>query len=178
MANRRRARYTVTTADGQRHVILAYSTEGARLFYKQKGHTVTRVQTGDYRITERNAEISAQGGYHINHAAIRDACEHLGVKLPVKIRQHGRVGNTHGNHRFNGSFHNIMVKSYLTPEQASHTLWHELTHAMQVERSGGTKESWSRECRAQSIYSYRIRPMEREANAMADSMTNFPLTTR
>lgn len=164
----RRTRYTVYYDDDKPEVCLAYTPEGARKLFEKLGHSVIRVERGDYRKTRTG------GGFVINKAALADAIELLGLKLPVKVRTHARVGDTNGNYRLRDGWHDIMLKSYHTPEQASSTLWHELTHAMQAERAGG-KDEWRSVRNEQRRYSYRIRPIEVEAREMSEAMADIPL---
>lgn len=173
---RRRSRFTVTMTDGTKQVVLAYDTVGARSFFTGRGYDVRSVTAGDHRVAKRNAQTKAVGGFRLNHAAIRDACELLGVKMPVAIKFNGRVGATHGNHRFTGSSHRIMVKSYLTVQQASETLWHELTHALQAERDCGSRAAWVAQHSEQRRYSYQRRPIEIEARKMSEDMADLLLT--
>lgn len=175
----RRSRYTVTLSTGERKVILAYSAEGARNyyaeFYASMGITVTRVAQGDYRKQQHAANRQAQGGFTIDRQALAFAIEYLGLTWPVDIRTHARVGGTQGNHRLTPNHrHNIMVKSYLTPEEASSTLWHELTHAAQAERAGNY-HAWSEFVREQRRIPYSHRSIEIEARQASKDMADYPL---
>ena len=170
-----RKRYTVTAADGSQAVVLAYSAHGAREYYSQRGLTIVRVERGDYRKKARNATIKASGGFRIDRVALADAIEFLGLTLPVDIRFHSRVGNTNGIHRFRKNRHVIMLKSYLKPKDASNTLWHELTHARQAERALSRGERWQDVTAEQRNYPYSVRPIEREANEIANSKWNVLL---
>lgn len=172
MARMNRTRYTVTLRSGEtlrREVILAYSADGARSFYEGRGNTVVEIEKGDYRLQ------SPDSGFNIMQDALKAAQKELGLVLPVKIRFNARQGRTNGNYRFNTTHHDIMIKSYLSPEQASSTLWHELTHAMQAERVGGTKSVWADFLKDQSSYSYKNRPIEIEANKMSRAKKDSPL---
>ncbi len=176
MPRQRRSRFTVHFLDGRDpSVILAHSADYARAYYTARGRDVGRVVKGDYRVKAREAAAKASGGFKLDHAAVRDACDLLGLKLPVSIRFNGRVGNTNGNYSFDGRKHRIMLKSYRTPEQASSTLWHELCHAMQAERAG-TMADWAVVRREEARYPYRSRPIEREAREMSATMADVPLT--
>lgn len=172
--SQRRTRFTVhiRRPDGEiiKQVILAYSAESARVYYARR-HDVVRVERGDYRQRARNAAIRANGGYRLDPRALRDAIALLGLRIPVKIRYTSRVGATNGNYCFKGTHHDIMLKSYHTAAQATETLWHELTHAMQAERAGGTTETWADVRREQARYAYRRRPIEVEARAMSAKMS-------
>lgn len=174
-----RTRYTVTTQkEGvgvQRQVVLCYTAQWATDYFTRRGFVVLSVQKGDYRKQQRVAATKAAGGFTIDRKALAAAIEQLGLKLPVKIRYNARVGGTQGNYRLRNGNHDIMLKSYLTPEQASSTLWHELTHAMQAERVGGTSEVWNSYSLEQRRYSYSIRPIEIEARQMSKIMADVPL---
>ncbi len=173
----RRSRYTVKLANPTRSVVcLAWDADYPRKHYESLGHTVLSVTKGDYRIKAHAAAVKAKGGFKLDQGAVRDARALLGIKLPVDIRFHSRVGNTNGNYRFDGRKHQIMLKTYHTPEQASSTLWHELCHAMQAERAGGTVADWGVVRREQARYPYSRRPIEREAREMSATMANCPLT--
>lgn len=173
----KRTRYTVTVQRHgigvERRVILAYDAAGARDFYATLGYVVIQVVKGDYRNAARRAAVLAAGGFRVDQAALRDACDLLGLKLPVRIRFNSRVGSTNGNYRFAGTYHNIMLKSYLTPEQASSTLWHELTHAMQAERAGSLS-AWA-QVQSESHGKYRRCPREIEARRMSATMHDVAL---
>ncbi len=85
-------------------------------------------------------------------------------------------------------YHNIRIIHRLMPEDASRTIWHELTHALQYERDPeGYKENYKRECRkaialTQSRFvsefeAYLRIPQETEAKANEYYHdTHFPLT--
>lgn len=174
----RRVRFTVNFEDGREpEVILAYNAAQVQVHYAKKGLTV-RVRQGDFRKAAIVAQKKREGGFRLDSAAIRDACEQLGIKLAVRIRFNGRVGGMNGNHCFPGGYHNIMLKSYLTPEQATKTLWHELVHALQAERDGEARPVvWAEFVgRQQRRYTYRNRPIEIEARQMAEMMADCPLT--
>lgn len=175
----RRSRFTATLSHDTsreivKRVILAYSPGDVRDYYTRKGYVVLGVQRGDYRAPARAAAVKANGGgWRVDRAALRDACDLLGLKLPVSIRFNSRVGRTNGNYRFTGTSHDIMLKSYRTAEQASATLWHELTHALQAERAGSTT-AWQGVL-ADSRGKYQRCPLEIEARAMSRTMSDVPL---
>lgn len=174
----RRKRFTVTDTSGRKTVVLAYSAENAYDWCeRRRGIEVESVVAGDYRTASRTANVRASGRkFAIDYPALREACSLLDIDLPVKVRLHSKVGNTHANHRFNGTFHNIMLKSYLTAAEASSALWHELTHAMQAERAGGTKEAWNAYRAKNGSGNYHRRPIEVEARQMQADMADIPLT--
>jgi len=177
----RRSRFTITYSPDDsneilRTVVLAYSADSIRMRYSIPGATILGIERGDYRAKARAAAVHAAGGFTVNRQAVDDAAALLGLKLPVRIRFNSRVGRTNGNYRFKGDHHDIMLKSYRTPEQASDTLWHELTHALQAERDGRADEAvWADVRRSQAHYSYLIRPIEVEARKMSALMKDCPL---
>lgn len=75
---------------------------------------------------------TARGGWVVDPAAFREACDLLGVTRPVEVKIVGasRIG---GNYSNRSGVHHIHVKTDSTPERATETLWHELTHAAQCE---------------------------------------------
>lgn len=165
----RRQRYTVTMQGGERKVILAYSGADATDHYVKRGFKVSTAVRGDYR-----AKLPSGGGWKIDRAALRDACDLLGLKLPVSIRFNSRFGNTHGNYTFRRGGHDIMLKSYRTADQANETLWHELTHALQVERGGGTYQAFEKLIENEKGV-YKNAPSEIEARDLAATMADVRL---
>lgn len=176
---KRRSRFTCTMENGTQFYALAYTAEQVRDHYSRLGPVKTVVK-GDTRIKAAKESIKGRGGFVLDNAAIDKAIEELGIKHPVKIRFNGRVGSTAGNHRLRQDmqgrhYHDIMLKSYALPDDASFTLWHELTHALQAERAGGTVQSWLAEQKRQARWPYKSRPVEREANAVANAHHNQKL---
>jgi hypothetical protein len=150
-------------------LVLAYDAVGAAGYWRSKGYTVLQVREGDF------VNINADSGFTVDQTALRDAIDLLGLKLPVKLRYHSRPGGTGANYRLHrAGHHNIMVKSYLTPAQASEALWHELTHALQAERAGGTTEAWQKVLVAHKGR-YKRCPLEIEARQMSETMKDCPL---
>lgn len=168
---RNRFRATVAQRDGSTRDVdlLVYGGEDeARALAVAKGLRVLSLTTPD--------AMKREGGFTLDRRAIREACVFLDIDYSaVKLRLNGRVGPTNGNYRRRGYEHNIMLKSYLTPEQASQSLWHELAHAMQaerVERDGGT---WHAYASAQRRWSYSTRPIEVEARSYEQYAEELPL---
>lgn len=177
----RRSRYTVTVIDSNgnqsRRVVLAYSADGARQCYARRyWYSVVSVTKGDYRKVAAPTQPKQAQRFKVDASALRDACELLDIRLPVKVRTHSRVGGTLGNHRFPGeAWHNVMVKSYLSVVEANSVLWHELAHCMQSEKAVRAGKRWAAVSQAQRAYPYRIRPIEIEANALADRYKDISL---
>lgn len=195
----RRQRYTVTLDTGSQHVVLAYSPDGAKACYRN----AASVRRGDFRVEAlRNADRG--NGFKVDQAALREAIEFFGLKLPVKIRFSARDGRKRGSHTLlhtggrvrmtatavyhldtaTGSHHDIMVKSYLNPERASRILWHELTHAMQCERAIAAADAqtpkernaaWHEVSAASRGVGYHYKPVEIEARAHEAYAEALPL---
>jgi hypothetical protein len=132
-------------------------------------------------------------GLVLDREALKDACDLLGIMLPVHVRYNGVAGGTNGTHRYkyghdappsagvasSAPYHHIVIKSYLSAEEATSTLWHELTHAVQAERASRIDpRAWWAVVRAQHRWSYRMRPIEVEARAMAEQMKDCLLFSK
>ncbi len=199
MAQRRRRFIATLSKNGTtcQRTVLAYNEEYARRYYERAGYEVLSV---DKKPNASRAQPKPTGGgWTLDQAALDRAIEFFGLKLNVKIGTHGRNGSTRGTYSMmptggsvktsgkkiygldtaTGFFHKIQVKSYLTPEQASRTLWHELTHAMQAERTiargGSPREiftSWKASDRG---VRYENKPKEVEARSYEDRAEKFPL---
>jgi hypothetical protein len=153
----KRSRYTVEFEGGAKRVILAYTAPDADSYYRRfhpEHGTPLRVTKGDYR--KRDVQALPSRPQWRKHAAnIQEAIDFLGLTQPVSIKVTGRRGGRHGAHQLRGvdgrdrfyrrgllsDFevaadvgHYITVKSWLTPQQAGETIWHELCHAMQAEQ--------------------------------------------
>lgn len=91
--------------------------------------------------------------------AIERACELLGVTRPVEIGAVNARRRWSGMRHDEGDQHRVTVANWHTPEGASRTIWHELSHAAQSDRGveGGTSQLRGRE--------YDDDPREREARA-------------
>lgn len=172
--NRRRRRFIAVGLERGGYsygdtLILDYSATEAEIW----------LTSGGYLYTDLRPAKVLKAGFTIDQGALDRAIQSLGLKLTVKVRAHNRAGDTRGNYRLRPtkdgtqSYHDIMVKGYLTPEQASQTLWHELAHAMQAERAITLSElsldnpasrfAWVTQRTLDKGTSYRQRPIEVEA---------------
>lgn len=191
--SRRRSRFTVTVENfsGEHipFVILAYDAAGAQTYYARAGYKVVKVEAGDFR-RKAGPKVRTQQGatktLKINRANLAKAIEFLELDRPVDLHFNSRYGSTYGNHRCRpvglfGWKHRIMVKSYLTPEQAGETLWHELGHGLQFERDIialglNHRESLTRWNKAyRDGTSYRNKPYEIEARSFEQHNVEIPL---
>lgn len=138
----RRSRYTITIQDQHgnvsKSVILAYAGQSQQIVnhYNGLGFVVLGIAKGDYRKAER----AAMPTWTLDQSNYQDALDFLGIKLPVKIEKSRRDGRSAGSHTLGSTpcgrlYHKIMVRSWLTADEAGRTLWHELCHAMQAERT-------------------------------------------
>lgn len=129
------------------------------------------------RLEEATGEhiAGAPEPWSLNAEAIEKARQQLGLRMPVKV---DLVQGTHGQYHgtVNGQ-HEIDLVSWLNPESASKQLWHEMTHALQLERD---PKAWLEnrlnywDTHAQGLGAYQNHPEEIEAREMADSHF-FPL---
>ena len=109
------------------------------------------------------AQTGRAHGWEVDRVALAKACDYLGLTLPVYVKRSNgrrRLGAYHGRsigaliHRNlipTQSYHRITVAAVNSPEDASRTLWHELTHAAQAERDqshGKRYRKWMRYHRA------------------------------
>lgn len=101
--------------------------------------------------------------------AVRQACEFLEIAhVRVIVNQ---ITSLRGRKIIYGRAaapvdgeHAISVARWLTPEQASRTLWHELVHVAQYERTGKSPGS-GRVLRDRGFDAYYAHPAEVEARA-------------
>jgi len=181
---RRRTRYVISyiptgTVEIRTGHILAPSESDVRLWVAKRG-TLISIETQ----RSLKARTVKRHGLVLDRKALADACDLLGIRNRVEVRFHGAVGNTNGTHRYSfprvrsaadvaslAPVHRIVIKSYLSPEQASSTLWHELTHAAQAERVSREDPSlWWAFIRKQRRIPYSHRPIENEARDMSATM--------
>jgi hypothetical protein len=167
---RNRFRATIANRDGSTRQI-------DLLVYGGKDEALALAEVKGFRVLECLSadELKAAGGFRIDRAALREACEFLGITGNVEVRFNARAGRTNGNYRRRYGKHDIMVKSYLTPAEASKTLWHELAHAMQAERVEAEGGEWGTHSRAQRRWSYSVRPIEVEARSYEQYAEALPL---
>jgi hypothetical protein len=123
--------------------------------------------------------------------AVNDARSALGIKAPVAILIRAY---THLDGRyigFKGGAHRIGIDRDLPARVASRVVWHELTHASQVERLGSLGDwaaRWDGEMKAlgltkqqssrASARRYNRAPLEREARANERRFRRFRLTQK
>lgn len=129
--------------------------------------------------------------YKVNSEAVGEASAMLGLALPVRVfvRRYDWLGGRYIDLR--DGVHRIGIASDLSPSRASSMLWHELTHALQVERLGSAaafRELWWSDMQAAGLTrqqaqraegrAYRRTPLEAEANANERLHRQFMLTSR
>lgn len=168
MPSRRRSRFTGThKRTGEQTVLLAYGLNDARRWF---GKNFT-VKAGDWTIKPAKG-----GGWTLSRRKLIAAAKELGLSYPVVVKQTSREGEQRGAYRLKpGPLHSITVKSYLTPKQATMTLWHELAHARQAELSG-TASGWRATLRDENRTPYWRRPIEVEARRLAELNAHKMLT--
>jgi hypothetical protein len=75
--------------------------------------------------------------FRVLHERVDDAARQLGLTMPVRVFVRGYRHYTGRYIGLHDGVHHIGVSSYLPARLASRALWHELTHAAQVEQLGG-----------------------------------------
>jgi hypothetical protein len=75
--------------------------------------------------------------FDVDRVAIAQAGELLGLEHPVRVFVRAYAWGEGRYIAFKDGEHRIGVAADLPPRNASQVLWHELTHAQQVERLGG-----------------------------------------
>jgi hypothetical protein len=115
--------------------MLAHTGEGATYSWERLGYRVIGAPT-KVRKGETHGPPKPTNQFHIDRKALAQAIEFLGIKRQVKVsttnHQGGRGGVCWvrpGDHH-----HTIRLKSWLSANDASEALWHELTHCQQNER--------------------------------------------
>jgi hypothetical protein len=124
----------------------------------------------------------ARAGWYLDQDEIISAIDSLGITLQVRIRFMTGISRM-GTHYAYEDHHKITVDQTLLSRSASHTIWHELVHAMQAERfvkeTGKPITKFHHEAYRPSNgpwgASYKLNEMEIEANKIADSMTDYTL---
>lgn len=150
MSRARRTRFTCDLASGEKKVALAHSADSARRHMESLGHIVLEVRAGDYR-----ALPSRASGAKVNYLSLRQAVAELGLSYPVEIKMSTRAQFQRGLHvtvptapgvRLKGNKvygakgapvafkHRITLSATQSADEMGQALWHELTHAAQVER--------------------------------------------
>lgn len=205
MTRRRRTRWLCELSRNGKTTerqILAYNADSVRDHYTRLGYDVHSVKA---HRPSRTAVKATNPPWRKNERAIREAIELFGLTLPVEIKLTSHAGGRYGAHTLHpvggqvrvhngriywaetatGLVHRITVKAWRSAEEASRTLWHELTHAMQAERelsklaNSSIKdklEGW-RTCadRGHGL-SYSRKPLEIEAREHESFHDDLPLT--
>ena len=77
--------------------------------------------------------------FDVDRAAMAKVGEMLGLEHPVGVFIRGYTWGNGRSIAFTDGQHRIGVAADLSPRRASRVLWHEMTHALQVEREGSEK---------------------------------------
>lgn len=152
-------------------LIRAYDTEAAADYFTRRGYRVISSKERTFKFNQ----------FKLNTLAIREAQKFFNLAYPVSIKITNHKNGRNGAYcpGKDGLSHEIIVKSWLTPQEASETLWHELTHAMQAEREQQPHESnmlpgWRRSL-SREKGQYRNAPSELEAKRYEKRAAEFPL---
>lgn len=200
----RRQRWRATLRrDGEtiEKLILAYTRESVAEFYARQGWEVIKVESGRKpRATTRPDNPP----WDLDDRAIREAREFLGLRHPVRLKKTGAAGGRVGAHQLRptgglagvkngrlvnpdtatGLIHHITLKSWQSAEQASRTIWHELTHALQAERAASELSAdtplaairaWNRVAARDRGIAYNRKSIEVEAREYESFAAEHPL---
>ena len=118
---------------------------------------------------------TSKAGTRFSVPAVREAIAYFGLVDPIEVKFSGGI-HRRGCHRYagKGQPHIITVSTYLSPEEAGRTLWHELTHAAQREYLG--QEEFTAQYRLESATKgYRGNKFEVEAREHSDLNAEIPL---
>jgi hypothetical protein len=130
------------------------------------------------RARRRDGRRRSRTRFRVLQACVDDAGRQLGLTMPVRVlvRSYRHLSGRYIGLR--DGVHHIGLASDLSARSASRVLWHELTHAAQVERLGGhaafTKRWWAemkaaglttRQASRAETRGYGRTPLEREARA-------------
>lgn len=188
MAAKRRQSYILRVAKtqfGQRKEedirVRAYSEEGARTCAIRYGYNIVACRKyvkAEYHQAPENS------GFKISALNLRSAEKLLGLTWPIEIKKTSHKGGRRGCYKptmRNGRYvHAITIKSWLDPEQAGRTLFHELTHGLQAEREIIKHSNWPAFVRAWNAKyrdgtAYEAKPQEIEARANEALNDKYPL---
>ncbi len=118
---------------------------------------------------------TSKGGSRFSPAAVQEAIELLCLTGTVEVKASAGT-RRRGAHRYYKAtgHHSITVSTYLCPEDAGRTLWHELCHAAQVEYLG--VETFNAQYSQESAWKgYRANAFEVEARSYSDMNDDLPL---
>ena len=125
---------------------------------------------------------SSMAGARLLPSKILEAMDLLEIRHDVQIKWSGGYRRT-GAHRFLNRFgirkHVITVSTHLDAESASSTLWHELTHAHQLEGFEHPEVFYAAYSRQSKSVGYKRNRFEVEARDNADAFkSEFPLASQ
>jgi hypothetical protein len=106
-----------------------------------------------------------RAGTEFDPEACQRAITAIKLQYPVVVKwSYGK--RRLGSHRWMEIYHSITINAYLKPERASQCLWHELAHAMQVERIGYDAYWETYSALGRSGLAYKANPFELEAKTI------------
>lgn len=106
-------------------------------------------------------------GVEFDPAACEKAVHVIGLQYPVVVKW-SRGKTRMGGHRWKEDHHSITINMYVDGYRASQYLWHELAHAMQVERHGWDTYWMAYGAYGKSGRAYDANPFELEANMIQE----------
>ena len=85
-------------------------------------------------ILKYECSIADDCGWNIDTDALGTFLQEIGVKLPMRIRTHGRCVKRRGTHYARKGHHLIILNPYRSVKDTNKTLLHEIAHAFQGEK--------------------------------------------
>lgn len=118
---------------------------------------------------------TSKGGATFKPGAVLEALDYFGIVDPTEVKFTAGI-HRKGAHRYAGPGqpHLITVSTYLSPEEAGRTLWHELCHAAQREYLG-VPEFVAQYRQESASKGYLGNKFEVEARQHSDLNTEIPL---
>ena len=87
-------------------------------------------------IADVHIQATADAQYTVELCSLDAARSKLRIRRPIRVIVTAEQGRSGSYEAQRDGHHHITVNPNLSPLQASRTIWHELTHAAQVERLG------------------------------------------
>lgn len=165
-----------TALEAQRSALQAEKKSGRRTMVtaapRPKG---TKKSTRQVKISTVPNKVGAM----MDATAIQEAVTELGITRPVQVKWstgRSRIGCTRlKGHKLLGNDHIVITVSnqIVKPERTSETIWHELTHAKQMEGyDDGYAFAMEYKRHGYTGNAYRRNPYEVEARVTADEKVN------
>jgi hypothetical protein len=183
----RRKRYQIScitpSGETKRDVhVLAYHKDHIALLMEKEGFKIL----SDPELVSSTTS-TAKPAWTSDWAAVTEAKDLLKIQWPLKITR-TFCQTRYGRHTIRYRMGDLVPRHYITarktstPEKASQTLWHELTHASQAEQAAEGKKgidrvkAWIELSNKENLKPYDARPIELNARTAEYCAEHLPLT--